>query len=652
LIVFGRQSVEDYDVARSREWIVGNGLGGYASSTIIGLNTRGYHGLLVASLDPPLRRLLLLSKIEEEVVIDGSTYRLSTNRYAGAIFPEGFRHQEEFGLDPFPRFLYRAGGALVEKSLFMVRGENATVVTYRILKAPSSATLRLYPLVNCRDFHGRTRESALRFEQSPGRGAVTVLEGASGVRILLTSDLAFYTATGVWYRGFVYEEESARGYPDREDLYNPGFFQISLKAGEEVSVLASTREFPSFSASTLRRAEEKRLHCLSSLAERGGGSLRSLALAADLFVVRRGSEGKTIVAGYHWFGDWGRDAMIALPGLTLVTGRFHEAKMILRLFLRHLREGLIPNHFSDLDGSPQYSSVDASLWLFYAVYKYLGFTKDLNFVGSIFPALEEVVEHYVRGTLHDIRVDSDGLVRVGEGGLTWMDARVDGRCVTPRKGKPVEVSALWYNGLMAMKSISKALGHEECAQKYSSMSRRVRASFEGLFWNERRGCLFDCVDGALLDDSVRPNQVLAVGLPFPLLSHDKRVSVVQTVERELLTPYGLRSLSPLDPAYRGVCVGDQRSRDLAYHQGTVWPWLIGPFLSAYLRVNSQSGGAISEAGRFIEPLLEYVRVVGSIPEIFDGDPPYHPRGCIAQAWSVGEVLRAYVEDVLRTRTNA
>lgn len=652
MIVFGRQSVEDYDVARSREWIVGNGLGGYASSTIIGLNTRGYHGLLVASLDPPLRRLLLLSKIEEEVAIDDPTYRLSTNRYPGTIFPEGFRHQEEFGLDPFPRFLYRAGGVLVEKSLFMVHGENATVITYRILEAPSSTALRLYPLINCRDFHERTREGALRFEESTQHRAVSITESGMKVRLFLTSDVATYTPTGVWYRDFVYEEESARGYPDREDHYNPGFFQVSLKAGEEVSILASTREFPSFSASTLRRAEEKRLHDLGSLAERGDDFLRSLALAADLFVVRRGSEGRTIIAGYHWFGDWGRDAMISFPGLMLVTGRFQEAKMLLCLFLGHLRDGLIPNHFSDSDGSPQYNSVDASLWLFYAVHKYLGYTKDLDFVGSIFPTLEEVVEHYVRGTLHDIRVDGDGLVQVGEDGLTWMDARIDGRCVTPRKGKPVEVNALWYNALMVMRSISKALGHKESAQKYSSMSSRVRASFEDLFWNEKRSCLFDCVEGALLDDSVRPNQLLAVGLPFPLLSHDKRARVVQTVERELLTPYGLRSLSPRDPAYRGICVGDQRSRDLAYHQGTVWPWLIGPFVSAYLRVNNQSGRARSEAERFIEPLREYIRGVGSIPEIFDGNSPHRPRGCIAQAWSVGEVLRTYVEDVLRTRTNA
>lgn len=654
MVVFGRGLIEDYEVARSREWIVANGLGGYASSTIVGLNTRGYHGLLVASLRPPLARFLLLSKLEEEVVTNGAAYQLSTNKYPGVIYPEGFRYQVEFGFDPFPRFVYQVGSLAVEKSLFMVYGENTTVVTYKLLKAPGSATLKLHPLVNCRGFHERTSEGTLRFEQSPRKKSVSIRESGRGVQLFLASDVATYTAGGLWYRNFVYEEESARGYPDKEDHYNPGFFEASLKGSETVSILASTHEFSSFESTRLKQVEEDKLRYLVSLVDCDDDLVKALATAADSFIVRRGPGGRTIVAGYHWFGDWGRDAMISLPGLALVTKRYGEGKRVLELFLGHLKGGLIPNYFSDSDGSPKYNSVDASLWLFNAVLRYLEYTKDLDFVEANLPKLEEIVDCYVKGTLHNIRVDRDGLVCVGDEGLTWMDAKVGDRCVTPRRGKPVEVNALWYNALRIMEALSGSLGSKDRARKYSSMSQKAEKSFEELFWNEDRGCLYDCVDGDRFDASVRPNQILAVGLPFPLLSADRQVRVVEVVERELLTPYGLRSLSPEDPEYRGVCAGDVRSRDLAYHQGTVWPWLIGPFISAYLKVNDGSGRARSEAEGFIAPLREHLKDAGSgsIPEIFDGDPPHRPRGCISQAWSVAEVLRAYVEEVLRIRPDS
>ncbi|MFZ3211940.1 MAG: amylo-alpha-1,6-glucosidase [Terriglobales bacterium] len=650
MISFGRDVCRDLDSALGREWLETNGLGGFASSNIIGLNTRRYHGLLVAAIHPPVGRMVLLSKLEETLIIDGKGYDLSADQYPGVIHPQGFQYQTRFRLDPFPVFTYQVDGVEFEKSVFMVQGENTTVVQYR-LKAPrNSVRLELRPLIAFRDYHNLTHKNGgLDPTVSSEPGLTTVAPYPGLLRLYLAHDADDIETTGQWYRNFEYRVEQERGLGYREDLFNPLVWRFDLSVSATAAVIASTVRHEVREAPKLHENEITRRSQVAESAPVKDELVHSLVTAADQFIVARGEQ-KTVVAGYHWFSDWGRDTMVALPGLTLVTGRFDIARSILLEFSRHVDQGMLPNRFSDAGEPPEYNSVDGTLWFFEAIRAYTDYTGDYEFVRkNLYAVLTDIIAWHVRGTRYGVRVDDTGLLASGAPGvqLTWMDAKVGDWVVTPRQGKPVEIQALWYNALRTMEDFASRFGDSAAEKRYAKMATVARWSFNRLFWNESAGCLYDVVNGGPPDASIRPNQILAVSLHYGMVARGRAQAIVDVVARELLTPYGLRTLARSDPHYVGHYAGDQYARDSAYHQGTVWPWLLGPFLSAYVAVNGGTAEARMQAAKWLEPFHKHLREagLGQVSEILDGDPPHRPRGCIAQAWSVAELLRAAVEEV-------
>ena len=643
--VFDQSVCRDLELAGRREWLEANGIGGFASSTITGMNTRRYHGLLTAATRPPVGRMVLLSKLEETLVADGRRIDLSCNRYPGAIHPQGHLYLKQFRQDPFPVFVYEIDGIQIEKSVFMVHGENTTVVQYA---ASAPCALELRPLIAFRDYHATTHENGAidpSIEIEPGLVTCAPYRGLPKLRLAHTTGEA--RQTGDWYRNFEYEAERQRGLDYREDLFNPMVLRLDLQDSPRAAVIASTELHFAAEAEGLRSAEIARRTAIRDAAPVDDPFVRTLVEAADQFIVRRGGH-STVIAGYHWFSDWGRDTMIALPGLTLATGRYDDARNILLAFAASADRGMLPNRFPDAGEAPEYNTVDATLWFFEAVRAFAVYTGDYGFLrDQLYDVLAGIVAWHERGTRYGIRVADDGLLEAGEPGaqLTWMDAKVGDWVVTPRHGKPVEIQALWYNALRVMEDLARRFGRDADCAHYQGMASRARTSFAGLFWNDAAGCLFDVVNGEARDGSIRPNQVLAVSLFHTMLAPEQAKSVVAVVERHLLTPYGLRSLAPSDPQYRGRFEGDPASRDSAYHQGTVWPWLMGPFLSAYLNVNGRWAAEwLAEFRRFVQD-----EGLGQIPEVFDGDAPHRPGGCIAQAWSVAELLRCTVLQSLHER---
>ena len=455
---------------------------------------------------------------------------------------------------------------------------------------------------------------------------------------------------GFWFYNFEYERERERGLDSLEDLYSPFLLRFELRKDTPAVIIASTGHHDASEATSLEQQEKDRREKIIAAAPVRDALDQILTAAADQFIVARGDR-KSVIAGYPWFSDWGRDTMISLPGLTLMTGRYDDARNILGTFAHSIDQGMLPNRFPDSGEAPEYNTVDATLWMFHAIHEFLRYTRDYDFVrAELYQPLIDIVAWHERGTRYGIRLDSDGLLQAGEPGiqLTWMDVKIGDWVVTPRTGKPVEIQALWYTALRLMEHLATKFGDRDRASHYSDLADRTRMRFTQMFWNEADSCLYDVVSQSGVDSSIRPNQILAVSLPYPLLEPDKALRVVEAVEWELLTPYGLRTLSPRDPNYRGHYGGDPRSRDSAYHQGTVWPWLLGPFLTAYVRVHGYSAESRDRAARFLDPLRQHLwqAGLGQISEVFDGDPPHHPGGCIAQAWSVAEVLRTYVEDAL------
>jgi predicted glycogen debranching enzyme len=653
-IRFDRAICGDLQQALRREWLETNGLGGFAGSTIVGLNTRRYHGLLVAATKPPVGRFVLLSKLEETLVVDGKRFELSANQYPGAVHPDGQRYLREFRLDPFPVFTYEAGGVELLKSLFMVQGENSTVVRYRVNAAAGSRhslRLELRPLIAFRDYHSTTHQnSGLNPQITTEAGAAMVRPYADLPPLWLAHNGEVLPA-GDWYHNFEYQIERERGLDFVEDLYNPMALAFDAGAGDAIVIASTERR----EAGKALEYETQERHRRAGIIQetRSDGLVSSLTAAADQFIVARGEQ-KTVIAGYHWFADWGRDTMIALPGLTLATGRFQVARSILLEFAQHVDRGMLPNRFPDAGEQPEYNTVDATLWFMEAIRKYLESTGDFELVrANLYPVLSDIMQWHFRGTRHGIRMDSDGLLACGEAGvqLTWMDAKLGDWVVTPRHGKPVEIQALWHNALVFMRDISSRFGHASDSQRYAASAAMARATFADKFWNAERNCLFDVVNGMERDPSIRPNQIFAVSLRHPLLSDEKARGVVNIVQRELLTPYGLRTLDRGNPQYRGVYGGDPLSRDSAYHQGTVWPWLMGPFLTAYLKVQKHSPAALKQAKLWLTAFEQHIREagLGQISEVFSGDPPHQPGGCVAQAWSVAELLRAAIEELRESR---
>ncbi len=655
MIRFNQEMCGDLDAALRREWLETNGIGGFASSTIIGLNTRRYHGLLVAATKPPVGRLVLLSKLEETLLIDGQRFDLSANRYPGVVHPQGFRYLKQFRLDPFPIFTYEVEGIEIEKTVFMVYGENSAVVQYELRKnnhpeSPRNLRLEIRPLIAFRDYHNTTHENgALRAEVEEGAGWAAVAPYQGLPTLYLAHNAAELPKTGDWYRNFEYDAERERGLDFSEDLFNPLVLRFDLRLQRPVSLIASLNQRDVARASEYREGEITRRRKVEASAPMDDSFVRTLAAAADQYIVSREGQ-KTVIAGYHWFGDWGRDTMIALPGLTLPTGKHEIARSILRIFARHVDQGMLPNRFPDAGETPEFNTVDATLWFFEAARAYLAYTGDLDFVrDELYPVFSDIISWHVRGTRYGIKADASGLLSSGEPGvqLTWMDAKVGDWVVTPRRGKPVEIQALWYNALCIMEDLARRFGDEASQKRYRNMATVVSWSFNRLFWNENTACLYDVVNGAPPDPAIRPNQIFAVSLTHSMLLPERAKTVVEKVREHLLTPYGLRSLAPSDPQYRGRYSGGPAERDGAYHQGTVWPWLMGPFISAYVKVNGGSAESRQQALQWLAPLKDHLADggLGHISEILDGDAPQRPCGCIAQAWSVAEVLRALVEDV-------
>ncbi len=662
MIKFGKEICSDLDAALHREWLETNGLGGFASSTIVGLNTRRYHGLLVAATKPPVGRLVLLSKFEETLFIEGQPFDLSANRYPGVVHPQGFRYLKQFRLDPFPVFTYEIEGIEIEKTVFMIHGENSTVVQYELKRdhhpeQPKNLSLEIRPLIAFRDYHSTTRQNeALNpaLQEAPGSVAVQPYVGLP--KLHLAHNAGELKKTGDWYRNFEYDAERERGLDFTEDLFNPCVLRFDFRSRRQGAVIASTEPRDAAHAAEYRLAEITRRRTVLLSSPLQDDFIVSLAAAAGQYIVARGDQ-KTVIAGYHWFSDWGRDTMIALPGLTLPTGKHDVARSILRTFAQHVDQGMLPNRFPDAGETPEYNTVDATLWFFEAARAYLAYTGDLDFVrNELYPVFADIIKWHVRGTRYGIKVDASGLLSSGEQGvqLTWMDAKVGDWVVTPRRGKPVEIQALWYNALCVMEDLARTFGDEAGQKRYRNMATLANWSFNRQFWNEQAGCLFDVTNGALPDPSIRPNQIFAVSLKHSMLSAEHAISVVEKVREHLLTPYGLRSLSSSDPQYRGRYTGGPAERDGAYHQGTVWPWLMGPFITAYIKVNGDSAAARRQATEWLALLKNHLADagLGHVSEIFDGDTPQRPCGCIAQAWSVAEILRALVEDVHGLRPRA
>jgi len=664
----GAETLNDFGAATSREWLETNGLGGFASSTACGSNTRRYHGLLISALNPPVDRYLLLSRFEETLIINDVQYPLSTNQFRMVVHPEGYKWLISFGLRPFPIWTIQIGDLILERALFMVHGEDTTVISYRLLGAPDNASVRLEcrPLFAYRHFHQLQHENSdiypnVQIEQ----GVFRVQPYGHLPRLSLYHNAAEFAPGTDWYRKFEYIEEMKRGLDAYEDLFTYGCLKFDLGSafnseispgddGPHAYVVATLSGQAFYNSSEIKRLEQGERDRRAALTEElstKGSLAQNLTAAADQFIVKRSNASRSIIAGYHWFEDWGRDTFISLPGLTLATKRFDIAKEILLSFAKFFNQGILPNRFPDANQEPEYNTVDGTLWYFNAAYQYALYSRDFATIETeIYPHLVESIEWHIRGTLYNIRVDyADGLLSQGADGvaLTWMDARINGVPVTPRGGKPVEINALWHNALSIMAQFASKFRQTKEAERYERLALRARMSFNQVFWCEATRCLYDCVDGDKGDASIRPNQVLAVSLPFDLLPKAKQRSVLRVVEERLLTPYGLRTLSPDDPRYRPHYDGDSGVRDASYHQGTVWPWLLGPYASAYLKAFDRSTRARRVVESLIVQFTDHLREagLGQISEIFDGDAPHTPRGCIAQAWSVGEILRIILEEL-------
>ncbi|MBD2462696.1 amylo-alpha-1,6-glucosidase [Oscillatoria sp. FACHB-1407] len=658
-IQFGREICGNGEVAATREWIVTNGIGGYASGTVAGLLTRRYHGLLVAALHPPLGRTLMLTKLEETAFYDEQTDPLFANRWAdGTVNPQGYQQIEQFYQEgTTPVWQFTLGDALLEKRVWMQQGANTTYVQYTLRRATQPFTLTIKALVNYRDYHGSTQANGWQMNVANVDRGVRVLAYEGAAPLYLLSQTAQVSSTHTWYQNFDLPVERYRGLSDREDHLHIATFAATLNAGESLTLVASTEAHPNLDgdlAYQMRRAYEQKLIGFWDVNRSTDGRvngkstpgwIKRLVLAADQFIVDRPSTddpgGKTIIAGYHWFGDWGRDTMISLPGLTLSTGRPEVARSILRTFARYVDQGMLPNRFPDVGETPEYNTVDATLWYFEAVRLYYAATEDDDLLRELFPVLAEIIHWHCRGTRYNIHLDSsDGLLYAGEAGvqLTWMDARVGDRVITPRIGKPIEINALWYNALRTMAKFARHIGKPH--QEYEALANRTLAKFDR-FWNGELGYCYDVLDTPEGSDaSLRPNQIFAVSLPESPLTATQQKSVVDVCGRSLLTSHGLRSLAPNDPQYQGHYGGNSSQRDSVYHQGTVWGWLLGSFALAHLRVY----GNPEQARQFLEPMANHLvdHGLGSLSEIFDGDVPFTPRGCIAQAWTVAEVLRAWL----------
>jgi predicted glycogen debranching enzyme len=646
------------------EWLIANGLGGYACGIVTRLITRRFHGALIAALPVPFGRTMMCNLLAEHIRLpDGRLVQLGAQQIAAEDAETDHGCLTEFRLEQgVPAWRYEVDGVVIERSTVMQHQRNTALIAWRLLDGADALDLELCPFLHFRAHEARVSEETGRVYRLTATGdhyEISADADLPSLRLLPRAERVSFVLDGGHRRELAYATEARRGYDSRGTLWCPGRIVLRLERGHGASLIASTERWEEVAAMRpidIVHAEQTRRR---ELIARAHPSLREspaneLVLAADAFIVSpprdkplqsqiEGIPHRTVIAGYHWFTDWGRDTMISLEGLTLLTGRQEEARGILRTFAQHVRDGLIPNFFSEHEGRGLYNTADATLWFFHALDRYVELTADRETLRELMPKLIDIVEHHRRGTRFGIGVDPlDGLLRQGADGyqLTWMDAKVDDWVVTPRRGKAVEINALWYNALRVLAHWVQEL-QVTGAPPLAEMAETARRSFDARFWYEDGGYCYDVVDGEHGDDaSCRPNQVFAISLRHPVLDQSRWQSVMDVVERKLLTPVGLRSLSPDHPDYKPQYHGDLRSRDAAYHQGTVWAWLIGPFVDAWIKLHPERR---AEARRFLDGFRQHLdeACVGSISEIFDAEPPYTPRGCIAQAWSVAEVLRAW-----------
>jgi len=657
------------------EWLETNSLGGWSGSSVIGAHTRRYHGLLVAAIVPPTERMVLLSKLDETIVANDKKIELGVNLYPGnTIHPKGYQYLVSFSKDLFPQWEYEADGIRLKKTIVMIHGENTVVIMYDVIGAAKPFTLELSPLMAARGYHSLTHEGPQMHWDVDFNHGIFHNQPDGKTDVFISVPGSDYRHEPKWFRNFQYSVEQYRGQEFTEDLFNHGTFSVELKQGDSLGIVVSTSDPTGRDAHDLLAKEAMRRKLLISN-QPDDEVIKQLVLAADQFIVKRnidlseslevspigvpdppiGGEGKersslegaTIIAGYHWFTDWGRDTMVSLPGLCLSTGRFEDAKKIIAAFAKSVSMGMLPNRFRDNGEEPEYNNVDGTLWYFIAIYKYLQVTGDKDFIiKEILPVLKEIVDWHFRGTRYNIKVDTDGLLFAGEKGqqLTWMDARIGDWVVTPRIGKPVEVQALWYNTLRIFSELLKLNNQQHDAFRVNLSAEKAKDNFNRQFWFEEGNYLYDVIDeNGKPDATLRPNQLFAISLPFPLIESEKAKAVLQIVEEKLYTPVGLRSLPTEDNHYVPVYGGDQWHRDSSYHEGTVWSWLLGAYVDAIIKLRIDDGEL--RARKVIEDFKYHLNegCIGSVSEIFDADAPHHPRGCAAQAWSVAEVLRVIKE---------
>ena len=640
---------EQIDSLLEREWLVANRLGAFASGTAAGCNTRRYHGLLIAAASPPVGRVMMLSTVMERFETDRDSYELATNEFDNAFSPMGAGLLAEFRRDAVAAFAYRIGETRLTKEILLA--ETANAVTLRYTLHGGSGRLVLSPFTALRDFHHLRQssgETRMTFRKTK-YGAIVQDTNRPDHTLHLMGHNGQFGASPDWWYSFFYRQEAARGQDSHEDLYCPGAFAYMLGDGMSCCFTAALDEPASFDFdATLQRRTERRAELAGAVAADTDETARSLAAVSDIFVVQRSFpntvSSTSILAGFHWFADWGRDTFISLPGLLLTTKQFSQARKVFKTFSNHLSNGMIPNRFDDYSASAHYNSIDASLWFIIAAERYIQAGGDMSFwKDTLLAVCDTILRAYREGTSFDIHADADGLLTGGSDKtqLTWMDAALGTESVTPRHGKAVEINALWYSAhrIMAHRctGAEKSLGRH-----YAGLADIIAPAFERVFWNDNFQCLYDCVNDDIMDAAIRPNQIFAVSLPHSPLSPARQRAVLDIVTRHLLTPRGLRTLSPRDPNYKGRYEGSPGLRDRAYHQGTVWAWLTGAFIEAYLKVNAGDRKAVEQADRWLGQFDEHLSEAGMgyISEIFDGDPPHRPRGCIAQAWSVAELLRA------------
>jgi predicted glycogen debranching enzyme len=649
----GNDILNDFTQGLQKEWLVTNGLGGFASSTILGCNTRRYHGLLVAAPRGEIDRLMTVSKFEELIVIGDKTCYLSTNRYVeNYIHPRGFLHLRKFEMNPFPKYYYTDEGLTVTKEIFMIQDTNTTVVRYKIFTASDETfQFEVHPLLTCRDFHTLQRENDKFSIYVDYENLVMSVQPYEKMPVIkIKADVMDFKIQNYWYKRFQLEKEKERGLDYIEDLFHPGCFVCEGKSSLEIDFIITIEDITNIDVNAEYARAKKRIETLNKKEKIAPDDIEEQALiqAADMHLIKRplnnGDQFSTIIAGYPWFEDWGRDTFISLPGLTLTTGRFEEAKKILNFYRCQHDKGLIANRFEEIYTVPVCNTVDTSLWYINAIWEYVNATDDYEFAReNLYETCTCILKSYEEGTGYGVKMDEDNLITAGEEGihLTWMDAVIDGLPVTPRNGKPVEINALWYNAICIVRELAKKFEDNATVDYYENLAAKVKESFNQKFWFEREGYLYDVINSGYDDSSIRPNQLFAISLPFPVLEKVRWKAVVRMVYDKLYIPFGIRTLNQSNPRYEGYYSGPLLERVGAYHMGTAWSYLMGPFIEAFLKSEDFSRQSLRQAKAFVDVWMGnlYTGAIGTLNEVFDGEEPYDAKGCISQAWSIAEALR-------------